>query len=65
MVGWKSWVGKKVYIELLSRSHPYTGKVIDVDNTSGKPFIWITIIDKFGMSIKFLHSEVKLIQEER
>jgi len=63
MEGWNKWMGKKVYL-VLNDDRKYSGKIVDVDDTSAKPLIWITILDKFNKQITFLHSEIKLIQEE-
>ena len=60
--GWKAYEGKKVYIQTKSNRH-YSGTIITVD-ISTKPFIWVTIIDKFDKHITFAHSEIELIQEE-
>ena len=64
MVGWKEWLGKKVFIISKNSSHPYEGKVIEVDDTSAKPLIWITIIDKYNKRVTFVHSEILSIKEE-
>ena len=64
MEGWKYYEGKKVFIILKNKRH-YSGKVIEVDINSGKPLVWITIIDKFDKRITFVQSEIDLLQEER
>lgn len=63
MDGWKMWEGKKVFIETRS-NRQYSGKVIKVEASKNPISIWITIIDKFGKNITFVHSEISLIQEE-
>ena len=57
-------MGKKVFL-ILKNKRQYTGNVVEVDDTSAKPLIWITIIDKFGNPITFVHSEIELIEGER
>ena len=63
MVGWKKYLEKKVYL-ILKDGRKYTGKVVEIDDTSAIPLVWITIIDKFDKSVTFVHSEIKLIKEE-
>ncbi len=63
MVGWEDWIGKKIYIELNNGTHPYSGKVIDIDNSINS-IIFIKIIDKYGKTVQFVTSEIKLIKEE-
>ncbi len=60
MEGWKNWEGKKVYIET-NKERSYSGIVKSVD--SNVP-IFLTLIDKFGKTVMFSISEIKLIQEE-
>lgn len=62
MEGWLTWKGKKVFIILKNRRQ-YSGEVVDVD-ISATPLIFITLIDKFGERVTFVHSELELIQEE-
>ena len=64
MAGWKEWMGKKVFIISKNSSHPYQGKVIEVDDYSAKPLVWITIIDKFKKRVTFVSSEILSIKEE-
>jgi len=64
MEGWMAWLDKKVYIISKNSSHPYTGKVIEVDVISSKPLIWITIIDKFERRVTFVTSEIVTIKED-
>ena len=64
MEGWKEYEGKNVFIETNSRRQ-YSGKVILVEVSEDPKLIWITIIDKFGSRITFVHSEINLIQEEK
>ena len=64
MAGWKEWLDKKVFIISKNTSHPYSGKVVEVDENSAKPLIWITIIDKYGKRVTFVHSEILSIKEE-
>lgn len=64
MAGWQEWLGKQVFIRSKNSSHPYQGKVIEVDENSAKPLIWIVIIDKFNKRVQFVHSEIIEIKEE-
>ena len=64
MAGWKEWVGKNVFIISKNSSHPYQGKVVEVDETSAMPLIWITIIDKYNKRVTFVASEILTIKEE-
>ncbi len=64
MGGWKEWQDKKVFINSRNSSHPFSGKVIEIDDTSAKPLVWITIIDKYGKRVTFVHSEILSIKEE-
>lgn len=64
MAGWKSWMDKKVFIRSKNSSHPYSGVVVDVDDTSSKPLVWITIIDKYNKQVTFVTSEIEMIKEE-
>ncbi len=64
MAGWGEWLDKKVFIISKTSSHPYQGKVIEVDELSAKPLIWITIIDKYGKRVTFVQSEILTIKEE-
>ena len=64
MAGWKEFLGKQVFIRSRNSSHPYQGKVIEVDDHSAKPLVWITIIDKFEKRVTFIHSEIIEIKEE-
>jgi NADH dehydrogenase FAD-containing subunit len=64
MTGWNSWLGKKVYLISKNSSHPFTGKVIEVDEQSSSSLIWITIIDKFEKRVTFVTSEILSIKEE-
>ena len=64
MVGWKEWLGKKVFIISKNSSHPFQGKVIEVDDTSAKPLVWIVIKDKFDKRVQFVASEILSIKEE-
>lgn len=60
---WKEWLNKRVFVQLKSGG-VYSGKVIDVDESSN-PLIFITIIDKFGERVMFAHSEIIKIVEEK
>ena len=59
---WMDWNGKWIFVRLRT-GKVYSGKVIDIDQTS-KPLIFITIIDKFGNDVSFVHSEIIEIKEE-
>lgn len=63
MEGWNKWLGKYVFLRT-NLNRVYSGKVIEVDTTSGKPLIWITIIDKFDKRVTFVHSEIVELKEE-
>jgi len=61
---WKNWIGKNIFVQL-SKGGVYSGKVISVDELS-PPLIFISIIDKFGKTVTFVHSEIlKIVEEER
>ena len=62
MEGWKDWEGKNIFLKTKS-NRQYTGKVIRVE--SDGTLTWISIIDKFGANITFVHSEILMIEEER
>lgn len=64
MAGWKEFLGKKVFIRSRNSSHPYQGKVIEVDDSSSNQLIWITIIDKYNKRVTFVQSEIIEIKEE-
>ena len=59
---WDKWNGKNVFVQLKSGGR-YSGKIIDVDVSDGK-LIWITLIDKFGEKVSFVHVEIIKIVEE-
>lgn len=61
--GWKTWIGKKVFI-ILKNQRNYTGEIIDIDD-SLNPLVWITILDKFSNRIKFSSENIDLIEEEK
>ena len=60
---WTDWIGRNVFLRT-RHDKVYTGKVIEVDEISGKPLIWITIIDKFKQRVTFVTSEIVEIKEE-
>ena len=60
---WKEWIGKRIFVQLKS-GRVYTGDVRDVDVSQQPELIWITITDKFGETITFVHSEIIKIKEE-
>jgi len=62
MAGWINWLEKNVFIRI-KNSHPYQGKVIEVDETS-QHLIWITIIDKYNKRVTFSTEEIISIKEE-
>jgi len=62
--GWNSWEGKKVFIETRS-NRQFSGIVTKVNSSDNPPLVWITIIDKFGNQVSFVHSEIILIKEEK
>lgn len=60
---WRNWIGKHIFVQLKSGG-VYTGDVKDVDISNSPELIWITITDKFGETITFVHSEIIKIKEE-
>lgn len=60
---WKDWLNKSIFVQLKSGGN-YSGKVVEVDDSS-KPIIFISIIDKFGDKVVFVHSEIIKIVEEK
>jgi len=65
MAGWIEWINRNVFIITKNSSHPYSGKVIEVDEISASPLIWITIIDKFNKRVSFSINEILVIKEEK
>ena len=61
--GWKNYEGKRVFIKL-KNNREYSGKVLLIDDKK-EPLIWITLLDKFGKRVTFVHSEISVIEEER
>jgi hypothetical protein len=59
---WKDWRGKKIFVKLKT-SGVYSGVVLEIDDKD-KNIIFITIRDKFGQKVTFVHSEILKIQEE-
>ena len=59
---WKEWLGKYIFVKLRNGG-VYSGEVVDVDD-SDNLLTWITIIDKFGKRVTFVHSEIIKIKEE-
>ncbi len=59
---WKEWKGKHIFVKLRSGG-VYSGDVVDVD-TSNPNIIFISIIDKFGLKVTIVHSEIVKIKEE-
>lgn len=62
-MNWKDWIGKSIFVQLKTGA-VYSGKVIDVD-TKSPPLVFISIIDKFGDKVTFVHSEIIKINEEK
>lgn len=58
-----SWIDKQVYVELRS-GRRYSGKIVAIDDSDSN-IIFITIIDKKGNRVLFVHSEINAIQEEQ
>lgn len=56
-------MGKKVFLRVKNKSHPYQGKVVEV-TCDLKPNVWITILDKFNKVITFSVEEILEIKEE-
>jgi hypothetical protein len=64
MVGWISWLDKKVFLRLKTEK-VFTGKIIDVDERDSKNgIIFLTILDKFDKTVTFVVSEILEIKEE-
>lgn len=63
MEGWRYWKNKKVFI-ILKNKRQYSGDVLEVEQDKAAILWFITIKDKFGNRISFVHSEIELIQEE-
>jgi len=59
---WKSWNDKNVFVKLRTGA-VYSGRIIDVDISSNE-LIWITLIDKNGERVTFVHSEILKMKEE-
>lgn len=59
---WKGWEGKKVFLRT-NKSKVYSGIVKEVDD-KGDRIIFISIIDKFGMLVTLITSEILEIKEE-
>ncbi len=59
---WKNWENKKVFLRLRT-GRIYTGLIQKID-TSSKPIIFIHVIDKFGMNVIIVSSEIAEIREE-
>ncbi len=64
MAGWKEWMGKKVFIISKNSSHPYTGTVIEIDD-SNPLLVWLVITDKFEQRVQFSVNEILSIKEDR
>lgn len=56
-------MGKKVFLRVKNKSHPYQGNVVEV-TCDLKPNVWITILDKFNKVITFSVEEILEIKEE-
>ena len=61
--GWMYYLERRVFV-ILKNKRKYSGTIIGIDDKS-PPLIWISMIDKFGERVTFVHSEIELIQEER
>lgn len=62
MVGWKEWIGKKVFIRT-KQGKVYSGYVTEV-NDADPLLIFLTINDKFHKKVMFLSSELIELKEE-
>jgi small nuclear ribonucleoprotein (snRNP)-like protein len=62
MDGWKYWAGRTIFVRL-KNGRVYSGYVTEVDD-SNRQIIFISIVDKFGKRVTFVHSEVLEIKEE-
>lgn len=60
---WMDWKGKRIFVRLKT-GKVYSGIIEDIDN-SNKELIWISIRDKFGNKVTFVHSEIIEIKEEK
>ena len=61
--GWQNWKGKQVFIISKNTTHPFSGKVIEVDETTS-PITWLVILDKYGKRVQFSVDEILVIKEE-
>ena len=59
---WKDWIGKKVFIRTI-HGKVYSGNVKKVE-TEGL-LTWIVILDKFGLVVQLVGSEISEIKEEK
>lgn len=64
MAGWKDHVGKKVFIELKRDSHPYSGKLIEVEENQDPRSNFIVILDRFNKRVQFAYTEIAILKEE-
>ena len=60
---WNYWINKNVYL-ITRKDRIYTGVIKDVDLDT-KPFIWITLIDKYNQIVQLTTDEIVEIKEER
>jgi hypothetical protein len=60
-INWKNWQSKKAYIRLKS-GRVYTADVRKVDD-SDKPIIFLHLVDKFGLDVIIVSSEIIEIRE--
>lgn len=60
---WKNWEGKKIYLRLRN-GRIYSGNIRKVE-TADYPIIFIHIIDKFGLDVVIVSSEIVEIREEK
>ena len=59
-MNWKTYENERVFVQLRSGTF-YNGIIVDVDD-SDPQIVFLTIIDKFGSKITFVHSEISHIK---
>ncbi|MFW6129991.1 MAG: hypothetical protein ACOC56_02330 [Atribacterota bacterium] len=69
--GWKSFEGKRVYIQIdtINGQRVYSGSVVEVTylgkNTENVETYFLLLNDKFGNKVGVVSSQIKLIEEEK
>ena len=71
MIEWKSYIGKRILvnIETVKGVRIYSGIINDVvhmgKNTEGVEIYFLEMTDKFGERVGFSSTSIKLIEEEK